>query len=315
MEHSSPEFTEQNNAIGYLKAGDIFTPLTNFTFKFVCRVSSPFESDDNTDYSGFIVEVKASGTDDKGVCFLPWHKTHQKGFNIAKELGSAVPEKLLMSKLKSSQLTDIFWNKLVDFENDPDYSRRIRKAIVALGRQPDSEIIVLSPYVHVKEDGEIIPLRECTYVWVESVIKKEGVVPSGVQFYKTLPTIPTPDRPLDVLLGGLRELTQQFLLCCLCSVASSLFYEKLQATYGSFGVTMVVGEVNRGKTKSVELCLAALGVIHARFSSISDALLRKLLHGGMPWCFDDPDTAEQVMKILLTVFGGNTTDNALSSGS
>ena len=99
------------------------------------------------------------------------------------------------------------------------------------------------------------------------------------------------------------------------SVASSLFYEKLQATYGSFGVTMVVGEVNRGKTKSVELCLAALGVIHARFSSISDALLRKLLHGGMPWCFDDPDTAEQVMKILLTVFGGNTTDNALSSGS
>ena len=61
------EFTEQNNAIGYLKTGDIFTPLTNFTFKFVCRVSSPFESDDNTDYSGFIVEVKASGTDDKGL--------------------------------------------------------------------------------------------------------------------------------------------------------------------------------------------------------------------------------------------------------
>ena len=29
------------------------------------------------------------------VCFLPWHKTHQKSFNIAKELGSAVPEKFL----------------------------------------------------------------------------------------------------------------------------------------------------------------------------------------------------------------------------
>ncbi len=43
-------------------------------------------------------------------CFLPWRKTHLKGFNIAKDLGSAVLEKLLMSKLKSSQL------KLVDLE-------------------------------------------------------------------------------------------------------------------------------------------------------------------------------------------------------
>jgi len=99
------------------------------------------------------------------------------------------------------------------------------------------------------------------------------------------------------------------------SVASSLFYEQLQPKYGSFGVTIVAGDVNRGKTKSVELCLASLGVRHARFSSISNALLRKLLLGGMPWCFDDPDTAEQLMKILLTVFGGNTTGNALTSGS
>ena len=25
-------------------------------------------------------------------CFLPWYKTQQKGLNIAKELGSAIPE-------------------------------------------------------------------------------------------------------------------------------------------------------------------------------------------------------------------------------
>lgn len=102
---------------------------------------------------------------------------------------------------------------------------------------------------------------------------------------------------------------------CTGSVASSLFYEKMQATYGSFGVTIVVGEVNCGKTKSVELSLASLGIRHARFSSISDAFLRKLLLGGMPWCYDDPDTAEQVMKILMAVFGGNTMGNSLISGS
>ncbi len=118
------------------KQATYLLPWQTSIFKFVCRVSSPFETapfetGDSTDYSGLIVEVKASGTDDMGFvinmligilwwlyiyihrcCFLPWHKTHQKGFNVAKELGCALFERWLMSKLKSSQLTDIFWNKL-----------------------------------------------------------------------------------------------------------------------------------------------------------------------------------------------------------
>lgn len=99
------------------------------------------------------------------------------------------------------------------------------------------------------------------------------------------------------------------------SVASSMFYEQLQEKYGSFGVTIIVGEINRGKSKSVELSLASIGVRNARYSSISNALLRKLMLGGMPWCFDDPDTAEQLMRILLGVFGGTTMGNVLTSGS
>ncbi len=43
-----------------------------------------------------------------------------------------------------------------------------------------------------------------TCMWVDSIIKREGVVPNGVQFYKTIPAC---DKPLDVLLAGLRELT------------------------------------------------------------------------------------------------------------
>ena len=77
----------------------------------------------------------------------------------------------------------------------------------------------------------------------------------------------------------------------------------------------MIGEINRGKSKSVELSLASLGVRRARFSSISNALLRKLLLGGMPWCFDDPDSADQLLGILLSVFGGTTMGNALTSGS
>lgn len=94
-----------------------------------------------------------------------------------------------------------------------------------------------------------------------------------------------------------------------------MFYEKLLEKYGSFGVTIIVGEINRGKSKSVELSLASVGVRNARYSAISNALLRKLMLGGMPWCFDDPDTAEQLMRILLAVFGGTTMGNMLTSGS
>ena len=68
--------------------------------------------------------------------------------------------------------------------------------------------------------------------------------------------------------------------------------------YGSFGVTIISGEINRGESKCVELSLASIGVRNARYSSISNALLRKLMLGGMPWSFDDPDTADQLMRIL-----------------
>ena len=59
-------FTEQNNAIGVL-IGEEFSPLTNFTFRFVCKVSSPV--DESADHNGFMVEVKTcggSGAEEKG---------------------------------------------------------------------------------------------------------------------------------------------------------------------------------------------------------------------------------------------------------
>ena len=99
------------------------------------------------------------------------------------------------------------------------------------------------------------------------------------------------------------------------SITSSMFYEQLKEKYGSLGVTIIVGEINRGKSESVELSLASIGIRNVRYSSISNALLRKLMLGGMPWCFNDPDTAEQLMRILLGVFGGTTMGNILTSGS
>lgn len=40
---------------------DDFIPLTNFTFRFICKVTSSCV--DNADHNGFIVEVKTQGAD------------------------------------------------------------------------------------------------------------------------------------------------------------------------------------------------------------------------------------------------------------
>ena len=89
--------------------------------------------------------------------------------------------------------------------SDPNYSKRVRKTILTLGRQPDSDIFVLSPTIHVNDNGDIIPFEESTYVWVDSIAKKEGVVASGATFLRSLPEC---EEPLDSLLVGLQELTQ-----------------------------------------------------------------------------------------------------------
>lgn len=60
------EFTEQNSAIGLMRKDD-FIALTNFTFRFVCKVTS--SDAENADQNGFIVEVKTqagNGEEEKG---------------------------------------------------------------------------------------------------------------------------------------------------------------------------------------------------------------------------------------------------------
>ena len=93
-----------------------------------------------------------------------------------------------------------------------------------------------------------------------------------------------------------------------------MFYEDLMHKFGSCGITLAVGGSNRAKSKSVELSLSAVGVRGAMYTSISDALLRKLLMGAMPWCYDDPEEASQLERMLIIVFGGANTGNLSKHG-
>ena len=50
----------------------------------------------------------------------------------------------------------------------------------------------------------MIPYREQEYLWVEHIVKKECVIPTGLNFAPP----PECDRPLNSLLEGLQKLTQ-----------------------------------------------------------------------------------------------------------
>ena len=109
--------------------------------------------------------------------------------------------------------------------------------------------------------------------------------------------------------------TANYYFLCIGAVMISLFHEDIMGKFGNSGVAIAIGKVNRGKSKSVELSLAAVGCRGAKFTEISDALLRKLLLGAMPWCFDDPSDAEQLQRILIAAFGGANTGNMTSHGT
>lgn len=83
----------------------------------------------------------------------------------------------------------------------------MRKPVLTLGRQCDSECIVLAPDIHVKEDGTLIPRSEREFFWVESIVRSKGVVPRGIDYSSKLPDCN--ESPLDALLEGLQEITQE----------------------------------------------------------------------------------------------------------
>lgn len=139
--------------------------------------------------------------------FFRWYKT-QKG---AKELGYAVPQSSLFLKLKPSQLLDLFWTKLSEFE-------RVLISLVSLLRTfthwsqcfllcaqtyvntwSTTWLWMLAPHIHVKEDGTLIPRSEREFFWVESIVQSKGIVPR----------VTSPISPLHAPLDGLKEITQE----------------------------------------------------------------------------------------------------------
>lgn len=95
----------------------------------------------------------------------------------------------------------------------------MRKPVLTLGRQRDSECIVLAPDVHVTEDGTLIPRSDREYFWVESIVRGKGIVPRGINYSSRLPDGGA--NPLDTLLG---EITQDNFMSSIFVLGKCSFY-------------------------------------------------------------------------------------------
>ena len=103
----------------------------------------------------------------------------------------------------------------------------MRKPVLTLGRQCNSECIVLAPDIHVKEDGTLIPRSEREFFWVDSIVQSKGIVPRGISYSSELPDCGD-ESPLDTLLVGLKEITQDNFLSAVFVLGKNSFHVPLR---------------------------------------------------------------------------------------
>ena len=99
--------------------------------------------------------------------------------------------------------------------------------MLTLGRQRDSECIVLAPDLHVNEDGTLIPRSEREYFWVESIVQSKGIVPRGINYSSNLSHCG--ESPLHTLLVGLKEVTQNNFMSAVFVLGKCSFHVHVMA--------------------------------------------------------------------------------------
>lgn len=121
--------------------------------------------------------------------------------------------------------------------SNPNASSFVRKPVLTLGRQCDSECIVLAPDIHVQEDGTLIPRSEREFFWVDSIVRSKGIVPRGISYSSELPDCG--ESPLDTLLVGLKEITQDNFLSAVYVLGENSFYVHVRMIKNILGYTYV----------------------------------------------------------------------------
>lgn len=74
--------------------------------------------------------------------------------------------------------------------------------------------------------------------------------------------------------------------------------------YSSVFIPVAYGETNRGKTKAAEIAVRAAGQSQPCYSAMTDALMKKLLWGGLPFVYDDPSKLDVMKETVMRAFGG-----------
>ena len=83
----------------------------------------------------------------------------------------------------------------------------------------------------------LIPRSEREFFWVDSIVRSKGIVPRGISYSSELPDCG--ESPLDTLLVGLKEITQDNFLSAVYVLGENSFYVHVRMIKNILGYTYV----------------------------------------------------------------------------
>ena len=60
--------------------------------------------------------------------------------------------------------------------HDPDVAKNVKRAVYTLAQQLSSDVFVIGPNTQLDIDGNVIPLTEQQFIWVQRIVESFSIL-------------------------------------------------------------------------------------------------------------------------------------------
>jgi len=224
---------------------------------------------------------------------------------------------LWISQTLTDKMLNTYLMKMITstFKEEERHQKNSLEAASCIGRQPKSKVWVLNSSIQIKEDGNLIPKEEQTYVWITDKLAALRGLDSGVQLSAFLANpelqhqikLPLSTTPLYEALQLLRQMMGfNFIpsVFTLAAVPINIHFEYFQKKFNICPVIVLVGHPQSGKTTSLRVAAALTGSAPSdQFSEITDAYAAKRLSESiMGFVIDDSSSSKSMDRLTIRQF-------------
>lgn len=183
-----------------------------------------------------------------------------------------------------------------------------KKAVKQIGLQPDGSW-VMAGNVYLSAAGNSIDVASSQHVWISDLFHGPGIPLASEQCSIELPLSTD---PLNALMNALlSHMKHNFMpaVLTLASVILVLHYQSMLKRLKFCPIPLAFGESGTGKTTALRCGLSLLGIQEFRFYSkvTKEKILQLLCDSGVPLGVDDPQSRNDISRLLIDVFNGAKT--------